>query len=224
MPDIMMVGGGENSTIVWHEMQQGRQGKLSLISYVVNTKSKGKKNILVLCSVPNLATLGVTSDDGHVKPAAIKVYDFSKGGTDIVDQRVDGYTTATKSKRWPRKTYTLDVTRTNAQSVFCIINGKNPRSGVDSFRFAWELAEALILPHMKLRKEKGKNSLSKLVKTKMGLFLPQDQEAAAGDGQAAGQAAADGQASRQADNRQDQAAGINNNLFPHICHANDRKR
>ena len=71
------------SSVAWHE---SAEGKMSVVSYVVNTKSRGKKNILVLCTIPNLATVGVTRDDGKVKPAAIKVYDFTKGGTDIMDQ------------------------------------------------------------------------------------------------------------------------------------------
>ena len=65
----------------------------------------------------------------------------------------------------------------------------------------------------------------------MDLFLPEDRQAAADgqDEQDLGEDAPDPeQAAGQADNRQDQAAaghaGMNNNLFPHICHANDRKR
>lgn len=39
--------------------------------------SKAKKTIL-----------GVTKDDGKNKPAVFKLFDFAKGGTDIVDQRM----------------------------------------------------------------------------------------------------------------------------------------
>ena len=35
---------------------------------------------------------GVTIDDGKKKPAIIKFYDFTKGGTDIVDQINDFHT------------------------------------------------------------------------------------------------------------------------------------
>lgn len=34
--------------------------------------------------------LGVTIDDKKEKPQLVKVYDFSKGGTDVMDQRI-GY-------------------------------------------------------------------------------------------------------------------------------------
>ena len=87
-------GREENSTVVWWEKEKQ---KMTLTSYVVNTKSKGKKNVVVLSTKPVL--LGLTKDDGKKKPAVIKEYDFSKGGTDIVDQRSASYTTSTKSPR-----------------------------------------------------------------------------------------------------------------------------
>ena len=68
-----------NSTVVWWEAEQGRA---TITSYVVNTKSKGKKNILVLSNYPDLADLGITKDDDKFKSALLKVYDFSKVGTD----------------------------------------------------------------------------------------------------------------------------------------------
>ena len=88
-------GRKENSSIIWYEKNKN---KMTLTSYVVNTKSKGKKNVVVLSTKPLL--LGVTKDDGKAKPAIIKEYDFTKGGTDIVDQRSASYTTSTKSPRW----------------------------------------------------------------------------------------------------------------------------
>ena len=56
------------------------------------------------------------------KPAAIKVYDFTKGGRDIVDERVDSYTAAVKSPKWTLKKFCfkLDVTRVNALSSVSI--------------------------------------------------------------------------------------------------------
>ena len=46
-----IAGREDNSTVVWWEAEQGRA---SVTSYVVNTKSKGKKNVLVLSSYPDL--------------------------------------------------------------------------------------------------------------------------------------------------------------------------
>ena len=45
---------------------------------MVNAKSKGKKNVLALTTLRPL--LGVTKDDGKVKPIPLKLYDFTKGG------------------------------------------------------------------------------------------------------------------------------------------------
>ena len=68
-----------NSTVVWWESEQG---KASITSYVVNTKSKGKKVVLALTNYPGLADMGVTKDDDKFKSALLKVYDFTKVGTD----------------------------------------------------------------------------------------------------------------------------------------------
>ena len=74
-----------------------QDGDLSLSSYVVRASS-GKKNILMLTTMRPLP--GVTSDDGKKKPALYKLYDFTKGGMDIVDQKFGNYTVKTKSRKW----------------------------------------------------------------------------------------------------------------------------
>ena len=58
-------------------------GILNLHSYVVKTKSSGKQNALLLLTVPLL--FATTKDDNKSKPAIYKLYDFSKGKTDIID-------------------------------------------------------------------------------------------------------------------------------------------
>ena len=65
-----------------------------MISCCVKTKSKGKKIILLL-NIPNLSTLGVTKDDDKCKTVLNKLYDFTKVGIDIADQRVGKYMTST---------------------------------------------------------------------------------------------------------------------------------
>ena len=52
-------------------------GILNVHSYVVQTKSKGAKNVLLLSTFDPY--LGVTKDDGKKKPAIYKVYDYTKG-------------------------------------------------------------------------------------------------------------------------------------------------
>ena len=73
--------------------------------------SSGMKNILVLNTAQPL--LGVTNDDGKQKPGIIKLYDFTKIGTDIVDQHNEKITTKAKSKRWVKTGFScvLDVSR-----------------------------------------------------------------------------------------------------------------
>ena len=124
-------------------------------SYVVKSKSKGKKNVCILSTMTPI--LGVTKDDGHKKPAIYKFYDFTKGGTDIVDQRSDKYTTSTKNRRWSIKTweYMLDVTRVNSQTIHSLNHGLAPSEvrKVNSFKFGWDLGISLIKPLCMERKK-----------------------------------------------------------------------
>ena len=52
-------------------------GDLSLCTYTKKFKSKGKKNVLELSTMPPL--VGINGDDGKLKSAIIKLYDFTKG-------------------------------------------------------------------------------------------------------------------------------------------------
>ena len=67
------------STVVWFE----EGGDITLSLYKVKTKSRGDHVVLVLSSYKDLATLGVTKDDGQMKSAIFKLYDFTQGGTDV---------------------------------------------------------------------------------------------------------------------------------------------
>ena len=67
------------------------------MTYTGKSKSKGKKNVLMLTTL--LPLNGKTKDDGKQKPALPKLYDFTKGGTDIVDQLIGYYTTRVASRR-----------------------------------------------------------------------------------------------------------------------------
>ena len=72
----------DKSTVVWHKVDPSNP-YLTISSYKVNTKSNGEKNVLLLSSYPEIPTLGLTTDDGHRKSMAFKVYDFTKVGTDV---------------------------------------------------------------------------------------------------------------------------------------------
>ena len=149
--------------------------KFSLHSYVVKTKSKGMKNVLLLSTMP--AIIGHTIDDGKAKPAVLKFYDFSKGGTDIVDQRIGSYTVNSKSKRWTMTvfSYILDTARINSQSLFFIKEGKDPRLSKGSFEIGWQLAVELVKPYIKTRKANN-ITLQKNTIQKMNLILNEKKE------------------------------------------------
>ena len=124
------------------QLWEKTKSDLVLTSYVVSS-SKGKKNVLVLSTTKPLQ--GVTRDDGCRNPAVIKLYDFTKSGTDNVDQRIAMYSPRTKSAKWTRSalSFVLDTARVNSATLFAIATGVSPHS-IDSFEFAWDLANSLV--------------------------------------------------------------------------------
>ena len=91
-----------------------KEGDLILGSYVVSTSTKKKKNVLMLSTLKPI--LGTTIDDNKKKAALYKLYDFTKGGTDIVDQRMGFNTCKVKSHKWSMVAfaYILDTARVNS--------------------------------------------------------------------------------------------------------------
>ena len=115
------------------------------------------KNMLVLSTVQPL--LAVTKDDGKRKPSIIKLYDFTKIGTDIVDQRNAKITTKAKSSRWVKVafSYVLDAARNNAMVVYSLANKLNPTKQ-NSFWFTMTLVKELIDSHLQRRSTAGLNA------------------------------------------------------------------
>lgn len=72
--------------------------------------------------------LGVIKDDGKKKPVIIKLYDFTKGGTDIIDQRMLTYSVKPKLSKWAicAFSYMLDVARVNQSTVVLLNKGLSP--------------------------------------------------------------------------------------------------
>ena len=70
-----------------------------------------------------------TKDDGKEKPQIFKFYDFTKGGTDIVDQKASYYTTKSKSRKWKLVAffYLLDTARINVSTMWGLKNGVDPK-------------------------------------------------------------------------------------------------
>ena len=81
-----------------------------------------------------------------------------------MDHRCAGNNVATKTRKWTKKDveYQLHVSRVNAQTIYCLNHGKDPKKYCSS--------ESMILPHMTTRRQKY--GLQTAVIQKMGLFLP----------------------------------------------------
>ena len=116
--------------------------------------------------------LGVTKDDGKKKPATLKFYNFSKGGTDIVDQRIGNYSVSAMSRRWSMAafSYILDTARVNSQTLYAINSGKQPRK-LNSYEYDMELVMQLVTPHIITRRNTTP-SLQSRIKLAMNVILP----------------------------------------------------
>ena len=139
-------------------------GPVILNSYVLKTRSKDKKNVLLL-QTTNAAHCN-TSDE-KAKPLVYKVYDYTKRGVDIPDQRMASYTTKPKTGKWTivAMSYVLDMARMNSQTVY---EANNSINGFNSFDFGWLLVNSLVAPHMHNRIEQG--GLTMTLKSSMMKF------------------------------------------------------
>ena len=113
---------------------------------------KVKKNVLLLTTMRPLHKK--TKDDRKEKPAIYKLYDFTKAGTDIVDQMNDCYTTRAKTLRWSTLGfyYMLDTIRVNSKSLWCIKHGKDPKKA-NTFDVGLDLAHSLVMPFIQQRSQ-----------------------------------------------------------------------
>ena len=98
--------------------------------------------------------LGKTKDDTRQKTGLYKLYDFTRGGTDIVDQRIGFHTVKTKSRKWTMVVlaYILDMARVDSSTIYVLNNDIGPCNLV-SFEFAFDLVMALVKPQIELRKQ-----------------------------------------------------------------------
>ena len=88
-----------------------------------------------------------------------KLYDFTKGGTDIIDQKMGTYTTKSKSQKWSRVafSYLLDTIRVNSSTLFELNKNHDPKLA-NSFNFSYEFATQLVMPHILRRPRNGLSS------------------------------------------------------------------
>ena len=128
--------------------------QINLNSYIVNTKSSGKRNVLML-SILN-PIFGIAKDFKS-EPA---VYDFIKGSTNIVDQKKSFFSCKPKSHKWPIVAfffYFLDTCNVNASTVLALNQGKDPQKQ-DSYDFGFDLVIELVRPFIKNRSRNGLSS------------------------------------------------------------------
>ena len=86
-------------------------------------------------------------DDDKNTAALYKLYDFTKGGTDIVDQRMGFYTCKFKSSKWSLVafSYVVDMARVNSSTLFALNGNKDPLKQ-SSFEFGMDIVCSLVGP------------------------------------------------------------------------------
>ena len=102
---------------------------------------------------------GVAKDDNKKKPAVHKLYNFTKGGTDIVDQKMLFYSCKTKSRKWTLVAfvYLLDTIQVNSAILYALNRNMDPKKQ-SSFKFGHSLVEQLTLPQIRRRNKNGLTS------------------------------------------------------------------
>ena len=138
--------------------------KFLIISYVVDSKSKGKKNVLVLSTLPPIHGLtnrrfklsnSITLPKIllHVMMIRKKAETlFLSGCTDIVVQ----ISPSTNSRKWTRKhlCWILDIALTNSPTIVSLNRILDPRK-TNSKNFGRDMAMDLVSPHILRRKITG---------------------------------------------------------------------
>ena len=129
----------------------------------MQAKSKSIKNVVILPTTRPMHSC--TKDDNKSKPHIFRFYDLTKGGTDIVDQMNNYFTTRAKSLRWAMIVhfYMLDTARVNAKTIWCIKNGIDHHK-LKSYNFGWDLAKTLTMPHVIRRDVNGLGLMVQLKK------------------------------------------------------------
>ena len=134
----------KNRELLSLEIYWDENSPLSILSYVVKT-FKGKKNVILLSTAPPI--LDITKDDGKSKLEIYKVYDFTKGGTDVINQRMGFYTCKPKSRKWSITvfSYVIDMAHVNSSTTFALRNKYDPCKR-DSFEYCYTLLHQLVKP------------------------------------------------------------------------------
>lgn len=141
---------------------------LTMVSYV----PKRNKSVILLSSMHHDKA---TQDDGKRKPTIILEYNKTKGGVDLMDQKVGTYTCKRQTKRWPMVLF-YNIVDIAALNAFIVFKKEHPdyQKGVPHARrlFLKELARELVISHMKKRSENPNIQRSVLDCMKSFISLP----------------------------------------------------
>ena len=93
-------------------------------------------------------------DDDENKAVFDKFYEFTKGGTDIVDQRMGFYTCKFKSHKWSMIafSYIVGMARVNSTTLFSLKRNKDPLKQ-NSFEFGMDIVYSLVGPFIQQRNQ-----------------------------------------------------------------------
>ena len=149
------------------EFYWDKEHDLVLESYVVISSTKEKRNVILLST--HKPILGTTIDDDKNKAALYMLYDFTKGGTDIVDQRMGFYTCRFKSHKWSIVTfsYIVDMVRVNSSTLFSLNENKHLLKQ-SSFEFGMNTVCSLAGPFIEPRNQ---SHLAPSIKRKISVVL-----------------------------------------------------
>ncbi|XP_057296188.1 piggyBac transposable element-derived protein 3-like [Hydractinia symbiolongicarpus] len=154
-----------SSEIYWQQ-----DGRRCLSSYVVKTATT--KKILLLSTLPPL--LGITKDDNRNKLAQSTLYDFMKGGTDMIDRRMGFHRCKPKSRKWPIVvfSYIIDKTRVNSATIHALNQNKDPCK-VNSYEYVFNLVMQFVKPFIE---ECNVSPFQWQIKNKIELILGRPQQ------------------------------------------------
>ena len=118
------------------------------------TSTKKKNEAVILLSMMH-HEVSIDEEDHKKRPEIIKFYNKTKIGVDLVDQMVGTCTCRRQTRRWPLKLFfnLLDVAALNACTISRQVHHDQQSTGGSRRRFLTDLADSLILPHMKIRQK-----------------------------------------------------------------------
>ena len=120
-----------------------------------NGQLRSQKNKAVILLSTRHHKISIAEEDHKKRPEIIKFYYKTKISVDLVDQMVGTYTCRRQTRRLPLKLFfnLLDVAALNAYTIFRQVHPDQQSTGGSRRRFLTDLADSLILLHMKTKQK-----------------------------------------------------------------------